>query len=108
MPSFPESWVQADRFVKAHPELTADDIRSMSMADFAKLTGREPFRPVVSPSRPAPGLAPPLETHRVEIPEPEPEPEPVSVRDMDFAEYEVFRAKIGMGQSTKNNGIFGR
>jgi hypothetical protein len=101
------SYLEADRIAKANPGLTAKKIRRMSMSEFAKLTGREPFRPTPqAPSRPAPGVAPQVEATRID--ESEPEPEPVSVKDMTFKEYSAFRAKIGMGQSTKNVGIFGR
>ena len=95
-----ETYMQADRLAKAHPELTADDIRKMPMSDWARLTGREQLRPEI----PLAQTPKPVEAPRVEIPE----PEPVSVKNMTLGEYELYRAEIGMGTSTKNVGIFGK
>lgn len=94
------SYLHADRVAKANPGLTAEQIRSMPMADFARLMGREPIRPTVAP---APGPAPQVEATRTD----EVEPDPISIAEMTYEEYAEFRKQAGIGQSRKEGkGIF--
>jgi len=96
------SYLDAARLARANPELTAEDIRNMSMADWARMTGRS-LRPATLPETVTPNQIPAKRESAPTAP-PEavqdvPTPEPVSVRDMTPEQYAAYRTTIGMGQS---------